>query len=62
MRLQRQPGSTYTRKDGTKGRYDKWVVVIPPELVETLGWQEGLELAPATRGKTLTLRPEGTRD
>lgn len=57
-----QPGSSYTRQDGTVARYDKWVLVIPPELVEALDWKEGLELTATRRGDGLTLRPEDTTD
>lgn len=62
MKLQRQPGSTYTNKAGKTTSYDKWVVVIPPDVVEALGWKDGLEISPATRGRTLTLRPADSTD
>ncbi len=39
MKLQRQQGRKYKGKT-----YDKWVVVIPKEDIEKLGWSEGEEL------------------
>jgi len=62
VKLQHQAGATYETKAGKKRGYDKWVVVIPPEVVETLGWKKGLELVPTTRGDALTLRPASTAD
>jgi hypothetical protein len=39
MKLQKQ----LSRKvDGKE--YSKWVITIPPEDIESLGWTEGLEL------------------
>jgi bifunctional DNA-binding transcriptional regulator/antitoxin component of YhaV-PrlF toxin-antitoxin module len=62
MKLRRQPGKPYTNKAGETVNHDRFVVAIPRELVEALGWKEGLELTPTRRGSTLTLRPEGTTD
>lgn len=37
--------------------YFKWVVVIPPEHIEVLGWQEGIELESNVKGDSLVIRP-----
>lgn len=62
MKLRRQPGKPYTTKGGETVHHDRFVVAIPRELVEALGWQEGLELAPTRRGNALTLRPADSTD
>ncbi len=50
MRLQKQK----TRE--VKGKeYFRWSVVIPPDEVEGLGWQEGEELKPRREGKKLVI-------
>lgn len=51
MRLQRQVSRRTERKE-----YPKYVVVIPPEKVEKLGWKEGEELEEIVRGDSLTIR------
>jgi bifunctional DNA-binding transcriptional regulator/antitoxin component of YhaV-PrlF toxin-antitoxin module len=51
MRLQRQVSRKTERKE-----YSKYVVVIPPEKVEKLGWKEGEELEEIVRGDSLTIR------
>lgn len=52
MKLQKIKHSKYK---GTE--YYKFVLNIPNELVEKLGWSEGQELAFETKGRTLLLRP-----
>lgn len=52
MRLQR----VITRKRGQKTYY-KYLIIVPPEIVEILGWKDGLELAPEVRGKVLLVKP-----
>ena len=39
MKLQKQ----LSRKVGNT-EYVKWVLVVPPTMIETLGWKEGQEL------------------
>lgn len=39
MNLQKQ----LSKKIGDK-EYDKWVIVVPPKLIEKLGWKAGEEL------------------
>lgn len=48
MKLQR----IVSRKIGDKTYY-KWQVTVPPEAIETLGWTEGDELEPETKGNRL---------
>lgn len=50
MRLQKH----VTRKVGDK-EYAKYVVVIPPEHVVRLEWEEGQELEPQVQGKKLII-------
>jgi len=53
MRLQKHYVRTVKEKD-----YSKWVVVIPPEKVEELGWKEGEELEPKVFHGGLILFPK----
>ena len=39
MILQKQKGKMYKGK-----QYPKWVIVIPKNDVEKMGWEEGMEL------------------
>ena len=40
-------------------KYFRWTVVIPPERVEELGWNEGIELESKTkRGRLILRRPK----
>jgi hypothetical protein len=55
MRLQKQK----TRE--VKGKeYFRWTVVIPPDEVEKLGWEEGSELEPETRKDSLIIKKKGS--
>jgi bifunctional DNA-binding transcriptional regulator/antitoxin component of YhaV-PrlF toxin-antitoxin module len=54
MRLQKH----VTRKVQNK-EYAKYVVVIPTEHIEELGWKEGQELEPEVKGKKLLIQPKG---
>lgn len=53
MRLQKQ----VTRKVEDK-RYAKYVVVIPSDSVNELGWKEGQELQQQVQGKKLIIGPK----
>lgn len=53
MRLQKHYARTVKGKD-----YSKWVVVIPPKMIEDLGWKEGEELEPKTFHGGLILLPK----
>ncbi len=56
MRLQKRK----TRK--TEGEeYTKYVVVIPSEHVEELGWEVGQELEPEVKGKKLVISRKETK-
>lgn len=47
-------------KDGKD--YFSWKVSIPPEHVETLGWEHGQELEAVVRKEGLLLRPAKEKD
>ena len=52
MKLQRQINRKTEEKE-----YAKYVVVIPPDRIETLGWREGQELTDEIQGKKLIIYP-----
>ncbi len=52
MKLQRQVAYRYKGKT----QY-KYVIVIPNETVEELGWEGGEELDNSVKGNSLTLKP-----
>ncbi len=56
MRLQRQKTREYGGRD-----YYRWTVVIPPEKIEALHWNEGLELEPDVKDDKLVIRKKGTK-
>ncbi len=51
MKLQKQLSRRYGGKD-----YAKWLVVIPPNVVDKLGWTEGEDLEPRIEGRELMLK------
>lgn len=53
MRLQKHVNRKVEDKE-----YAKYVVVIPPEHIEQLGWKEGQELEPEVKGKKLLISPK----
>lgn len=50
MKLQKQLSRRYAGRD-----YAKWTLVIPPDLIETLGWTEGDEIEPLVQRGELRL-------
>jgi antitoxin component of MazEF toxin-antitoxin module len=50
MRLQRHINRKVEGKE-----YGKYVIVIPPEEVEQLGWAIGQELKPEVKGRKLVI-------
>lgn len=54
MKLQKHT----TRKVRDK-EYNKYVIVIPSEHIEKLGWEEGQELQPEVKGRKLVISPSG---
>ena len=56
MRLQKH----FVRKSGTK-EYSKYVLVIPPEHIEKLQWEEGIELDSKVKGKKLLITAKTQR-
>jgi len=53
MKLQKQVSRKVKDKE-----YGKYVVVIPPEEIEELGWAEGQELKPEVKGRRLIISPK----
>jgi hypothetical protein len=51
VKLQKQLSRRYRGKD-----YAKWLVVIPPSVVDKLGWAEGEDLEPRIEGHELKLK------
>jgi len=51
VKLQRQFNRRVKNKD-----YSKWLLVIPPEIVDKLGWTEGEALSAEVEGTALKLR------
>jgi len=45
------------RLGGTE--YAKWVIVLPPRIVEDLGWREGQEFKFQIDGRALRIKPFG---
>jgi antitoxin component of MazEF toxin-antitoxin module len=52
MRLQKQK----SRKVGNK-EYSKYVIIVPPDRVDELGWRDGEELADQVQGNRLIISP-----
>jgi len=50
VKLQKHLSRRYRGKD-----YPKWLVVIPPKVVEDLGWEEGDEIEPVIQKGDLRL-------
>lgn len=53
MKLQKQLSRRVKGKD-----YPKYVVTIPPQKVEEVGWKEGTELEAIVRDGKIVLRPK----
>ena len=53
MKLQRQLSRRVKDKE-----YPKYVVTIPPKLIEELGWKEGMELEYDTQKNGIILKPK----
>lgn len=53
MKLQRHIARIIEGKE-----YSKWVVVIPPNQINELGWGEGAELESAVKGKELRIKQQ----
>ncbi len=52
MRLQKVKHSSYKETD-----YYKYVINLPSEIIDKLGWSEGQEIQPEVKGRALTLKP-----
>lgn len=53
MRLQKHGSRVRKGKE-----YFKWTLVVPPEEIEALGWEEGQELKPKRDGKRLIIEKD----
>lgn len=51
VKLQRQFNRRVKKRE-----YSKWLLVIPPEVVDKLGWKEGDDLSAEVEGTALKLR------
>lgn len=51
LKLQKQTSRTTDRKD-----YYKWVVVLPPEQIDQLKWENGSELESEVKNNSIILR------
>ncbi len=56
VRLQKHKAYTYKADSGKEIQHYKHLVVIPEDVVETLGWKEGIELTPIVQESTLVLK------
>lgn len=56
MKLQKR----FNRKVADK-EYSKWIVTLPPEEIEQLGWKEGMELEVSTKDDKMILKPKSKR-
>jgi bifunctional DNA-binding transcriptional regulator/antitoxin component of YhaV-PrlF toxin-antitoxin module len=52
MKLQKQLSRRGENKD-----YSKYVLVVPPDEIEKLGWKEGQELEHEVREQSLIVKP-----
>ena len=53
MNLQKQ----LSKKVGDK-EYAKWVLVVPPKIIEKLGWKAGEELEAEVKGNKLIIEKD----
>jgi len=56
LKLQRQLSRKFKEKE-----YEKWVIVIPREVIENLGWKEGEELQEEIKDEKLIIRPKASK-
>jgi len=55
MKLQKQ--SSRKRDDPNYEKYVKWVLVIPTDRINQLGWKEGQEVKDEIKGNNLIVSP-----
>ena len=53
MKLQRQLSRKVKEKE-----YPKWVITIPPDKIEKVGWKEGIELVASISGRKIVVEPK----
>jgi len=56
VKLQKQKAYTYKAESGEEIDHYKHLVVVPEDLIETLGWKEGIDLTAAVEGEALVLK------
>lgn len=56
MKLQRQKAYTYKAESGEEIDHYKHLVIIPEDMIETLGWRDGIDLTVAVEGEALVLK------
>jgi len=54
MKLQKQ--SSRKKGDPNYDKYAKWVLVVPQDKINQLGWVEGIELKEEVKGDSLMIR------
>ncbi len=57
VKLQKHKAYTYKTDAGEKIDHYKHIIIIPEEMVDALGWQNGVELQPIMRNNSLVLKP-----
>jgi len=50
----------FNRKVAGK-EYSKWMVNLPPEDIEALGWNEGIELETSVKDGRIVLKPKKSK-
>jgi len=61
VKLQRHKAYTYKADSGEKIEHYKHLVVIPEEVLQSLGWDAGIELVTDIKNGSLVLKPESKR-
>lgn len=55
LKLQRQVAGKYSTKGGPKHTYHKFLILVPKEIVTSLGWPEGADLDFVKAGEVLVV-------
>jgi hypothetical protein len=58
VKLQKHKAYTYEADNGERIEHYKHTVVIPENMIEKVGWKDGMELAVVPRNNSITLKPE----
>ena len=60
--MQKHKAYTYTAESGQAIEHHKHLVVIPEDVVQKLGWEQGVELTPVIRNNALVLMPKDEQE